>query len=86
MSFEKISGQASVIQALQGALAKGRLAHGLLFTGPQGPDLRIAALETAKALLCRREGKNGGCDDCRDCDAGGGRGDECPAGERTGEF
>ncbi len=67
MSFEKIAGQDSLVQALKIALAKNRLAHALLFTGPSKCGQRAVAMELAKALFCRNPGENGGCDGCRDC-------------------
>ena len=67
MSFDRIAGQDAVIQGIQGALAKSRLAHGLLFAGPLGGGQRMAAMELAKALLCQNPKESGGCDECREC-------------------
>jgi len=66
VSFEKIAGQDSLVQALKIALAKNRLAHALLFTGPSKCGQRAVAMELAKALFCRNPGENGGCDGCHE--------------------
>lgn len=67
MSFEKITGQKQIVEALKSAIGKGRLPHALLFAGPKGPGPRVAALELAKALLCPKASALGGCDQCDDC-------------------
>ena len=61
MSFDRIVGHAAAVGFLRSALASGKLPHALLFSGPAGVGKRLAALETAKALLCAR-GKGGPCD------------------------
>lgn len=67
MSFEKITGQDQVIEALKSALARKRVPHALLFAGPKSAVPRLAALELAKALLCLNASVSGGCDECEDC-------------------
>ena len=70
-------GQPRVTTALQHALQRDRLGHGLLFLGGSGVGRERAALGLAGALLCERPGAPdalpwgcGACDACRRARAG----------------
>jgi len=65
MGWDEIKGQESALGFLQRSLASGRLAHAYLFHGPEGVGKRMAALLTARVLLCR--GKDRPCDVCPAC-------------------
>lgn len=68
MSFDRVWGQEQAVGFLRQALARGRLAHALIFVGPSGVGRRLTARELAKALLClRADPEQGGCDECRAC-------------------
>ena len=50
------------------ALAENRLAHALLFCGPERIGKRAVAERLARALLCRQRGSDGdACGQCRSC-------------------
>ena len=50
------------------ALAENRLAHALLFCGPERIGKRAVAERLARALLCRQRGSDGdACGHCRSC-------------------
>src|SRR5438093_9690873 len=54
MSWQRIRGHDSLIQAFDQAVRRGRLAHAYLFVGPAGVGKRLFAAELAKALLCEK--------------------------------
>ena len=54
MSFDAVLGQAQAEERIVTALARNRVGHAWLFTGPDGVGKTLFALEFAKALLCRR--------------------------------
>lgn len=63
-------GQEHVRKILEGALARGRLGHALLFSGPKGLGKAAAAAALARAACCRDprgEGALGGCGVCPSC-------------------
>ena len=65
--WESIIGQKRVVEALRGAIVRGRVAHAYLFYGPDGVGKRAVALAFAQALECERGGADpcGACTPCR---------------------
>ena len=64
--WDSIIGQKRVVEALRGAIARGRVAHAYLFYGPDGAGKRAVALAFAQALECERGGDEG-CGACTPC-------------------
>src|ERR1043165_736622 len=52
--FADVAVQSHVSTTLQGAIAKGRVAHGYLFSGPRGTGKTTLARVLAMALNCER--------------------------------
>jgi len=73
-TFAELVGQAHVVQALTGALARGRLHHAYLLTGTRGVGKTTIARILAKSLNCLTHGVTptpcGTCAACTDIDAG----------------
>jgi len=70
MSLKSIFCQDKAIDALQRALAAGRMPHAYIFAGPDGVGKFKTACEWAKLLLCKSELKqNGFADSCGSCDS-----------------
>lgn len=67
MPFSHIIGQAHALNLLCRALAGGRLAHGYLFTGPEGVGKRSTARALAAKLLCHNKGDGPPCGCCLGC-------------------
>ncbi len=58
MSFKKILCQDNIIQLFHGIIAKKRIAHAYIFTGPEGVGKALFAKELVKALFCEfRQGE-----------------------------
>jgi DNA polymerase III subunit delta' len=66
MRLRDIAGQDQATALLLRAVASGRLAHAMLFDGPDGVGKRSAALGLALALCCLEE-PNQGCGVCDVC-------------------
>ena len=66
MRLRDIAGQDQATALLSRAVASGRLAHALLFDGPDGVGKRSAALGLALALCCPEQ-PNLGCGACEVC-------------------
>ena len=62
-----IRGHHAVLSRLERALAQDRLAHALLFSGPQGVGKSTVALALGQALGCE-EAPGRGCGVCHTCD------------------
>jgi len=67
--FADLVGQEHVAAGLSGAVARNRVAHGYLLTGPRGVGKTTAARILAMALNCERREPDRGepCGDCESC-------------------
>ncbi len=66
-TFGEMSGQEHVVRTLSNALARGRLAHAFLFTGPRGVGKTTAARLVAKAVNCEKGPTATPCGACVAC-------------------
>ncbi len=67
MSFEKIIGQRSAVDAIRNMIKGDRFRGTYLFLGPDGVGKRTAAIEFSKAVNCEVEGDDA-CGDCESCE------------------
>jgi DNA polymerase-3 subunit delta' len=69
VSWKRVRGHDAQVRAFAQIIARGRLAHAYLFTGPPGVGKRLFARELAKALLCEAPHATGAeaCDECDAC-------------------
>ena len=65
--FDEVVGQEHVTTTLKNAIAKGRVAHAYLFTGPRGIGKTSMARILAKALNCAEGSIASPCDRCPSC-------------------
>ena len=66
--FDKVIGQEALRQRLLGDLSTGRVAHALMFTGPEGSGKLALAVAFAQALLCEHPKDDGSaCGECGSC-------------------
>jgi DNA polymerase-3 subunit delta' len=68
VSWQSIHGHDAHRRTFAHAVARGRLAHAYLFTGPPGIGKRLFARELARALLCENPGPElAPCERCESC-------------------
>ncbi|MCW5199908.1 hypothetical protein VU05_04275 [Desulfobulbus sp. F1] len=67
MPFSQIIGQPKALSLLRRALIGGRMAHGYLFTGPEGVGKNTIARALAAKLLCQQKGTGQPCGYCPGC-------------------
>ena len=62
MALSDIIGQEKALNILKGCIAKNRIPHALVFAGDEGIGKRLAAINFAKALNCRKTAGTDGDD------------------------
>ena len=68
LSFDEVVGQEHVTRTLRQALARGRIRHAYLFSGPRGAGKTTTARLLAKAVNCAAEdAAQRPCNDCANC-------------------
>jgi DNA polymerase III subunit delta' len=67
--LSNIFAQDAAIETLRGAMAADRLAHGLIFAGPEGVGKATTAGALAAWFLCENPGKADACGKCQSCRA-----------------
>ncbi len=67
MLFSEIIGQPKAVKLLSRALAGNRLAHGYLFTGPDGVGKTATAMALAACLFCEAPDAERPCGHCSGC-------------------
>src|SRR5580692_7810967 len=68
-TFASVAVQSHVSNTLKGAIARGRVAHGYLFSGPRGTGKTTLARVLAMALNCERKGEHADGEPCGHCDS-----------------
>ena len=67
MSWKNIINQQRVVEVLQRGIAQERIAHALLFYGPDGVGKRAVALALARTLQCKNRQGEAACEACDAC-------------------
>ncbi len=65
--FDDVVGQKAVVKTLQNALAHGRVAHAMIFSGVRGVGKTTLARIMAKAINCTSETEDKPCNSCQSC-------------------
>lgn len=66
-SFSEVVGQTHITQTLMNALAKDKISHAYLFTGPRGTGKTSVAKIVAKAVNCEQAPTSEPCNQCASC-------------------
>jgi len=66
-TFDEVVGQQAVVRTLKNALERGRVPHGLIFSGIRGTGKTTLARIMAKALNCEQGPTATPCGRCRPC-------------------
>ncbi len=66
-TFDDVVGQKTVVRTLQNAIARNRVAHGMIFSGVRGVGKTTLARLVAKALNCRQGPAITPCNLCDSC-------------------
>ncbi len=66
-SFAEVVGQHAVVKTLQNSIARGRIAHAILFSGVRGVGKTTLARIMAKAINCQASSGVKPCNNCPSC-------------------